>query len=127
MSLGQHNDLADWLIGTHIAVGVADASASFGSRRALLLNRLKASATMDKPTIQVGSKKIEIWPEGQSLVVKVDPMIRVTRFDDIDDYHPGLIAQILAMERQGEGVRTRTSLPRTPFLSAWNRGSGRLA
>lgn len=82
---------------------------------------------MDKPTIQVGSKKIEIWPEGQSLVVKVDPMIRVTRFDDIDDYHPGLIAQILAMERQGEGVRTRTSLPRTPFLPAWNRGSGRLA
>ncbi len=58
---------------------------------------------MDKPTIQVGSKKIEIWPEGQSLVVKVDPTIRATRFDDIDEYHPGLIAQILAMERQGEG------------------------
>lgn len=62
---------------------------------------------MDKPTIQVGSKKIEIWPEGQSSAVKVDPTIRVTRFDDIDDYHPGLIAQILAMERQGKGKQYR--------------------
>ena len=58
---------------------------------------------MDKPTIQVGSKKIEIWPEGQSLAVKVDPTIRVTRFDDIDDYHPGLIARFWRWSDRGRG------------------------
>lgn len=61
---------------------------------------------METPTVQVGSKKIEVWPEGQSLAVEADPTIRVTRFDDMDDYHPGLVGQILAMERQ-QGVGER--------------------
>ncbi len=36
--------------------------------------------------------KLQARAAAKTAPIKVDPTIRVTRFDDIDDYHPGLIA-----------------------------------
>jgi hypothetical protein len=72
-----------------------------GERR----QRRAEKLAMDE-TIQVGGRRLEIWPAKQILQVEGDASIRLTTFEDVDDYHPQLISQLLALEqRQGSSRR----------------------
>jgi hypothetical protein len=45
-------------------------------------------------------KRVPVWPQGQKVEACGDPVIRTTRFEDIEQYHPRLIAHILELERE---------------------------
>ncbi|MGH6624736.1 MAG: putative 2OG-Fe(II) oxygenase [Burkholderiaceae bacterium] len=51
-----------------------------------------------KGHVQVGVRKISIWPEGQLVGALAEPTVLLTDFDDTARYHPKLIERILAME-----------------------------
>ena len=55
---------------------------------------------MDDPVIHLGMKKIDVWPASQEAESRGDPTIFVTHFDDIDEFHPRLVAKILEFEEQ---------------------------
>ena len=45
---------------------------------------------MSKHIIQIGIRKLRIWPERQVLLALDEPTIRTTHFEDAAHYHPGL-------------------------------------
>ncbi len=51
-----------------------------------------------KGHLQVGVRRISIWPEGQLVGALAEPTVLLTDFDDTARYHPKLIERILAME-----------------------------
>lgn len=51
-----------------------------------------------KGHVQLGIRKVPIWPEDQALGALPEPTIWLTDFDDHARYHPKLIERILAME-----------------------------
>jgi len=52
-----------------------------------------------KGHVQLGIRKLPIWPENQDLGALSDPTIWLTDFDDHTRYHPKLVERILAMEK----------------------------
>ena len=52
-----------------------------------------------KGHVQLGIRKVPIWPEGQALGALTEPTIWLTDFTDHERYHPRLIERILAMEK----------------------------
>jgi hypothetical protein len=52
-----------------------------------------------KGHVQLGIRKVPIWPEDQDLGALSDPTIWLTDFDDHTRYHPKLVERILAMEK----------------------------
>lgn len=52
------------------------------------------------------SSEVEIWPQGLGLSTAGDPTIKLVHFDDIDRYHPQLIATLLELEKQEHRRRT---------------------
>ncbi|MGF1609810.1 MAG: putative 2OG-Fe(II) oxygenase [Kiloniellales bacterium] len=56
---------------------------------------------MELGSIQVGARPIPVWPEGQQFKVRGrEVRILRTSFADTADYHPGLIARVLAMAQE---------------------------
>ena len=56
--------------------------------------------------VYLGTTAVEVWPAGQTVTALGHATIQVTRFDDIDVYHPRLAARILELESQ-KGSRKR--------------------
>ena len=52
-----------------------------------------------KGHVQLGIRKVPIWPEDQALGALNEPTIWLTDFSDHERYHPRLIERILAMEK----------------------------
>jgi len=52
-----------------------------------------------KGHVQLGIRKVLIWPEDQALGALSDPTLWLTDFDDHARYHPKLVERILAMEK----------------------------
>ncbi len=44
--------------------------------------------------------EIKVWPPGLTLGTEGDPTIRLVHIDDVDRYHPQLIATLLELEQQ---------------------------
>lgn len=80
---------------------------------------------MAADTIVIAGKAIEVWPGHQKLLRSGDesfPLLR-TRFDDVADYHPGLIARVLQMAEEPHLARQYSrSLGGTKLyhLGRWN-------
>ena len=49
---------------------------------------------------ELGPRKIDVWPAGQTVETKGDPNIHVTTFADADSYQADLVAGVLALEKQ---------------------------
>lgn len=47
-----------------------------------------------------------VWPRGQK-VLRIDPAIAMTRFDDMIPFHDGLIAYLIAREREKSAQRAK--------------------
>jgi hypothetical protein len=47
-----------------------------------------------------------IWPEGQD-ILRIDPAIAMTRFEDLLAFHDGLVDYLIACEREKEAERTK--------------------
>ena len=60
---------------------------------------------MPDDIVAIGVKRLAVWPEGQAVQGRGDNVVAMTRFADIDDYHPALIARILEM-CEDPGVKT---------------------
>jgi hypothetical protein len=56
-------------------------------------------ALAPKGHVQLGIRKVPIWPEDQALGALNEPTIWLTDFRDHERYHPKLIERILAMEK----------------------------
>jgi hypothetical protein len=52
-----------------------------------------------KGHVQLGVRKVPIWPEDQALGALTEPTIWLTDFGDHERYHPRLVERILAMEK----------------------------
>src|SRR5882672_9414813 len=52
---------------------------------------------MSRHIIQIGIRKLRIWPEKQALLALDEPTVKVTRFDDAQHYHPGLKRRALEL------------------------------
>ena len=52
-----------------------------------------------KGHVQLGIRKVPIWPEDQALGALTEPTIWLTDFRDHARYHPKLVERILAMEK----------------------------
>lgn len=52
-----------------------------------------------KGHVQLGIRKVPIWPEDQAVGALTEPTIWLTDFGDHERYHPRLIERILAMEK----------------------------
>ena len=52
-----------------------------------------------KGHVQLGIRKLPIWPEDQALGALTEPTIWLTDFADHERYHPRLVERILAMEK----------------------------
>jgi len=52
---------------------------------------------MSQNFYQIGVRKLRIWPDQQALHPLDEPSIRVTRFTDIDHYHPALKRRVLEL------------------------------
>ncbi len=48
--------------------------------------------------VQVDGKALPVWPEGQPVQGRGDSVLAFTAFSDVADYHPQLIAEVLALE-----------------------------
>jgi hypothetical protein len=51
-----------------------------------------------KGHVQLGVRKVPVWPQGQIVGAVGDPTVLLTDFDDAGRYHSKLIERILAME-----------------------------
>ncbi|MDH3474268.1 MAG: 2OG-Fe(II) oxygenase family protein [Rhodospirillales bacterium] len=66
---------------------------------------------MSGEAVAVGGKDLTVWPEGQEITaLDDDRTVLRTRFADIDDYHPGLVAKVLELAERPEftGQRGRS-------------------
>jgi len=61
---------------------------------------------MGNNIIQLGMKQIEVWPRDQKVESRGDPTIRITTFNDTQEYHPRLVAKILELE-ENQRLRKR--------------------
>lgn len=60
----------------------------------------------DSATIEIGSRQIPVWPEGQRYLARGEEVqILRTDFADTADYHPGLIAWVLDFAAKPENAQ----------------------
>lgn len=52
----------------------------------------------DGLTVEIGGKKLAVWPDGQKVTEWGDPYLLQTTFTDTEQYHPGLIELINRLE-----------------------------
>lgn len=62
---------------------------------------------MEQGAFVLGGRPVEVWPDGQKLAPRGDPAIIGTRFDDVEAYHPELIAGVLAAAAPDDGRARR--------------------
>lgn len=69
------------------------------------------SADEISPTAVDSPERLEVegrpvWPKGQN-ILRIDPAIAMTRFDDMIPFHDGLIAYLVAREREKSAQRVK--------------------
>lgn len=64
---------------------------------------------MEQELFELDDREIEIWPAGQKLATRGDPVIFATHFADADAIHPRLIGDVLAAA--GDEARLRRYYP----------------